>query len=170
MKDNHSLVASDFYTEQSEHAYSLEGSPEDPEGRLTLQAPKVHMGQQSGDPSRTVFDIRGYHGQVFDGPAQLYIAPTAMNVMHTGTRPLDFVLWASFFYNTELVVKKDDTARVSLIGCTGISNETHFSHAEQELPSDSLQKLATALDDLRALGELELRLNHPDVKRTLEIN
>ena len=39
VKDNHSLVASDFYIEQADNGFSLEGSPEDPLGRITMQNP-----------------------------------------------------------------------------------------------------------------------------------
>jgi hypothetical protein len=36
----------------------------------------------------------------------------------------------------------------------------------QEIPTDSIiPKLSLALDDLRRLGEIDLRLNHPSVSK-----
>jgi hypothetical protein len=164
VKDNHSLVASDFYIEQADNGFSLEGSPEDPPGRITLQTPKLHMSQLKEGKENVAFDIRGYHGQIHFGPAQFYIDPKLMRVTQTGTSPVEIMFWANSFYNTTLVVQKAEAARVWRIGGTGVAAETLNDVTVEDTSSpDVLTKLVPALDDLRALGELDLRLNHPDV-------
>jgi hypothetical protein len=165
VKDNHSLVASDFYIEQADHGYSLEGSPDDPPGRLTLQAPKMHMSVLKDNQVNIAFDIRGYHGQIAYGPAQFYIDPKVMPLVQTGARPLEMIVWGGSFYNTKLSVQKEETMRVSLVGCAGISDQLDGVQVEETLSPDTLARLATALDDLRLLGEMDLRVNHAGVKR-----
>lgn len=164
VKDNHSLVASDFYIEQADNAYSLEGSPDDPPGRLTLQAPKLHMGALKDGRANVAFDIRGYHGRICFGPAQFYIEPTAMRFQQSGAGPLEVVFWADSFYNSHLTVQKTDAAQVSMAGCAGVSDKLEGVAVDDTPSAGLLAGLATALDDLRTLGEVDLRLNHPDVK------
>lgn len=158
LKDNHSLVASDFYNEQVNNAYSIEGSPDDPPGRITVQSPKMQSGLKK---ELMAFNINGYHGQICYGPAQFYCDDPPMKLQYTGKGPLDIVLWANSYYNTTLAQQLGDGARVSRIGCTGTSASLAAVPVEDTAEPDTLARLATALDDLRELGELDLRLNHP---------
>lgn len=164
VKDNHSLVASDFYIEQADNGYSLEGGPDDPPGRIVIQEPKLQM-NVAKDKTNLAFDIRNYGGQIFVGPLQWYIEPTAMPFVHTGTRPLEIVLWANSFYNTKLAPKLDPAATLALVGCNAISTQLEDQKLDEQGLADTLAHLSLALDDLRRLGEADLRLNHPDVKR-----
>jgi hypothetical protein len=164
VKDNHSLVASDYYIEQADNAYSLQGSPDDPPGRLTLQAPKLHIGTKPEPTQNMAFNIDGYHGQLCYGPAQFYIEPQQMKFRHTGTKPLNVIFWADSFYNCALTVQKEEAATISLVGCRGINSNLDGVQVEETPSPDTLAKLATALDDERLLGALDLRLNHPGVK------
>ncbi len=159
VKDNHSLVASDFYIEQADNAYSLEGSPDDPPGRLTLQTPKLHLSPRK-DAANVVFDIRGYHGQIAIGTIQFYIDPKLMPLNHAGATPLEMIVWGGSFYNTQLAVQQENTLRLATIGCTSTTTPV-----EDAFTPDTLNRLALALDDLRLLGEMDLRVNHPGVKR-----
>ncbi|OPZ86633.1 MAG: Pectate lyase superfamily protein [bacterium ADurb.Bin429] len=165
VKDNHSLVASDFYIEQADNGYSLEGSPDDPPGRLTLQAPKMQMSARKDGQPNVAFDIRGYHGQIAYGPAQFYIDPKVMPLLHAGAKPLEMIVWGGSFYNTKLSVQKDAAARISLVGCSGVSEQLDGVQVEETLTPDTLKKLAIALDDLRLLGEMDLRINHAGMKQ-----
>ena len=36
LRDNHSIVMSDFYVEQADNGYLFEGAPDDPPGRATI--------------------------------------------------------------------------------------------------------------------------------------
>ena len=160
VKDNHSLVASDFYIEQSDNAFSLEGSPDDPPGRITVQGPKLHMGKLKDGKENVAFDIHGYHGQISCGPVQFYCEPKRMRLVQAGMPPLDMVFWANIFYNTTLAVQKTGTARLGMAGCMGVSAALNDVPVDDTLSPDALAKLVPVLDDLRALGELDIRLNH----------
>lgn len=188
VKDNHSLTASDFYIEQSDNGLSLQGAPDDPPGRITLQMPKLHMFPpnmgKNGETS-TAYEINGYHGQVNLGPVQFYVAPQEMVLHHSGSGPLDFLIWAATFYDTRLVPKKQDAVvNLTVAGSTHLATETKDGVANivvtgsigagpksdasltEPVPSaKTLAQLSLALDDLRHLGEWDLRLNHPLVKR-----
>lgn len=161
VRDNHSLVASDFYIEQADSGYHLAGSPEDPPGHLTLGAPKFHLSTRKDGQPNVAFTIDGYHGRLAFGPAQFYIEPQVMPLRHTGTRPLDLTLWACSFYNTALAVEAEPAARVRLLGRVSVSDKLESAEVEETVTPESLAELAGALDDLRALGEVDLRVNHP---------
>ena len=166
VKDNHSLVASDFYIEQADNAFSLEGGPDDPPGRITVQDPKLHMSERKDGQENVAFDIQGYHGQIAFGPVQFYVKPQPMRLIQAGTLPLDMVFWANVYYNTTLAVQKTDAARLWMVGRENVGAETSkVAQVEETLSPDALAKLVPVLDDLRALGELDVRLNHAAVVR-----
>lgn len=161
VKDNHSFVASDFYVEQANHGLSLEGAPDDPPGRVTFQGPKFHFSPIQEGGENIPLTVNNYSGQVFFGPVQFYIEPTAMRLRHQGDRPLDFFLSACSFYNTALDVQSGPGLRLHLIGCQRVPPQEGAYAAADTLLEEALPQLAVGLDDLRRLGEVDLRLNHP---------
>ena len=173
LKDNHGIVASDFYVEQADNGYSLEGAADDPPGRVTIQIPKLDFAAPP-DPragrQSMAFDIRGYHGQAFFGPVQFYpyAQPVArFDLRHQGRQPLDFFLSSSCFYNAALEVQKEDGLRLFLVGNT-VAGDRRLPggfQADDRSGPDVLANLSAALDDLRKLGELDLRLNHSSDRR-----
>ena len=160
VKDNHSLVASDFYVEQADNIFSLEGSPDDPEGRITLQDPKLDMSKMKDGKENIAFNISGYHGQIIVGPAQFYSQPKLMRLYQTGTLPLEILFWANCFVNTSLQAQKTESARLSMVGGIGVTAELNEVQVDETMSPDSLTRISTALDDLRHLGELDLKFNH----------
>ncbi len=162
VKDNHSLVASDFYNEAVQNGYSFEGSPDDPPGRLTIQSAKM---QSDAKCERLAFNIKGYRGQIACGPAQFYCsANPPMKLQQTGAGPLDIVFWANSSYNTTLPQQKE-TAKIWSIGGIGVAGELARVKVDETVAPDTLDRISVALDDFRILGEWDLRLNHPDVIR-----
>ncbi len=158
VRDNHSLVASDFFIEQTEHGFLLEGKGDDPPGRITIQCAKMHLRPAAG--GNPACDIREYAGAVFLGSPQFYVEPKRVLLRHQGGRPLDLFLFAGSFYQSELAVQKGESARVRLVGNNSVTGALLGSQVTDEMGGDTLQRLAEALDDLRLLGELDLRLNH----------
>jgi hypothetical protein len=169
LKDNHSIVASDFYIEQGDNGYRLEGAANDPPGRVTIQSPKLDFTPPPKNESgreNVAFDIHGYHGQVFFGPIQFYpfARPIALfKVRHQGVQPLDFFLLSSCFYSAALEVRQESGLQMFLIGNTmvGAPPAPGAFRADDRLSPDTPARLSAALDDLRTLGALDLRLNHP---------
>ena len=170
LRDNHSIVMSDFYVEQADDGYVLEGSAGCPTGRAVIQGAKVDFTHADKARDGTVLDIRDYAGEVFFGPNQFYASLPRVPVVHKGEREVDLFLWGNCFYKTHLEAAKSPAMRLHLLGNEGVDVEgkdkvlTHESRGNDNLPPERLGRLIPALDDLRRLGELDLRINHPAVR------
>jgi hypothetical protein len=169
LRDNHSIVMSDFYVEQAMNGFVLEGRDGRPPGRATIQGAKVDFTHGGQGQDGTVLDIRNYRGKVFLGPDQFYASLPRVPVVHRGTQDVTLFLWANSFYKTHLEVDKDPALTLFLLGNDGVNvvgKDTVLNHenlAHDNLPVDQFWRLAPALDDLRHLGDLDLRLTHPGV-------
>ncbi len=167
LRDSHSIVMSDFYVEQANNGFVFEGTPDAPEGRATIGGAKLHftVGEDEADKG-TAMRVSNYAGQIFFGPEQLYVEPTAVTVVHEGTRPVDLFFLGSCFYRTHLALTKTDTATTYLIGneSVGFVEGDDVTPADVEAKDDytpeALADVSLALDDLRRLGEVDLALNH----------
>ena len=167
LRDNHSIVMSDFYVEQALDGFVLEGYVGSLPGRVTIQGAKVDFTHGGKGQDGTVLDIRNYGGEVFFGPNQFYASLPRVPVVHRGAQELDLFLWGNSFYKTHLEVQKEPGLRVHLVGNAGVNVVgkdkvlSHENKAEDNLPADQLKRLVPAFDDLRRLGELDLQINHP---------
>ena len=167
LRDNQNIVMSDFYVEQADNGYLFEGAADDPPGCATLTGAKFQS-FTSGDPAKnTVLDIRNYHGQISIGPYQFYQEPKQMRMKQQGEGSVDLLLIAASWYGVKPDLQLTSAAKLLPVG-----NEFYGSSPEgtsganasffNEIPSDAtLAKVSRALDDLRRLGEADLRLNHP---------
>ena len=169
LRDNQSIVMSDFYVEQADNGFVFEGSEGTPPGRATIGGAKLHFTIDEERPDDgTAMTIRDYAGQVFFGPDQFYVEPTDAAIRHEGSSPFDLFVLGNCFYRTRLDVRKGTSARVYLVGneSVGVIEEDTAEpaawEAEDVTEDDTLAQLTRALDDLRRLGEVDLRLNHPD--------
>jgi hypothetical protein len=166
LRDNQSIVMSDFYVEQSDNGFVFEGEPGLPPGRATIQGAKVHFTVGKDEPGKgTAMEIHDYAGQVFFGHSQFYVEPTDVRLRHTGTAPFDLFLLGICFYRTRPAVEVAPSAHVWLLGndTAGEIPETapgvRFDAADT-LPPERWPEISRALDDLRRLGAADLRLNH----------
>jgi hypothetical protein len=144
VRDNRSVVMSDFYDEQSDSHLLLEGSNEAPPGRVTVTGPKTHLFTQ-----QPVLDIRGYCGTVFFGQNQFYIEPEKPRIVARASVPLQILIAGCFCYRTTPQFDLDPAVRLSLIGNIGIE--------DRGVDASALGAYAAALDDLRRLGEADLK-------------
>jgi hypothetical protein len=171
LRDNHNIVMSDFYVEQADNGYLFEGAADDPPGRATITGAKFQSFSSNDPAKNTLLDIRNYHGQIAIGPYQFYQEPKRMRMKQQGVDPVDLVLWASSWYGAKPDPQLSPTARLSAAGNefygTAPDAEATLERAFfQEPPGEAtLVKLSRALDDLRRLGETDLRLNHPEQLR-----
>jgi hypothetical protein len=84
-----------------------------------------------------------------------------MKLQHQGDRPLDFFILAPSFYNSHLDVTQGPGLHLYLVGAQQVgSNPTNWKPADPENLAEALPKLSVALDDLRRLGEMDLKLLH----------
>jgi hypothetical protein len=170
LRDNHSIVMSDFYIEQAMDGLVLEGFPGGPAGRAVIQGAKVDFTHGGKGQDSTVLSINDYGGEVFFGPDQFYASLPRVPIVHKGDRNLDLFLWGNCFYRTHLEVQKESSMNLHLlgnegVGVTGKGKElTDENRARDNLPTEKLGRLAPALDELRRLGELDLEINHPGNK------
>jgi hypothetical protein len=171
LRDNQSIVMSDFYIEQADDGFMLEGEAGLPPGRATIQGAKVDFTHNDKARDGTVLDIRGYAGEVFLGPDQFYASLPRVPIVFRGSEKLDLYLWGCCFYKTHLEAATDPALRLHLLANEGVAIDaanrtlTHEDRAEDNLPADQYDRLAPALDDLRRLGEADLRINHPAAGR-----
>ncbi len=145
VRDNHSLVMSDFYNEQSDQHLVFEGAAGQPEGAVTIQGPKMHMFSQE-----PVFSIHDYAGRIYYGQSQFYIEPKEPRFVSSGTRAVRLTLAGHFWYDTKPKFETGPEVTLTLLGNREI--------ADQGVTADALRDVAAALDDLRRLGELDYRL------------
>ena len=148
IRDNQSVVMSDFYNEQSDRHLVLEGSPGQPEGAVTIQGPKMHTFTQ--EPA---IDIRDYAGRVYYGQSQFYIEPKEPRFVATGTRPVRLLLAGHFWYNTTPRFELGPAVKLTLVGNREVPDEG--------VDAEALRAMAGALDDLRRLGQVEREVGHP---------
>jgi urease alpha subunit len=158
---------SDFYVEQADNGYLFEGGADDPPGRATLTGAKFHSFSSNDPAKNNLLDIRNYRGQIAIGPYQFYQEPKRMRMKQQGAMPVDLLVWASSWYGAKPDPQLSPAARLWAVG-----NEFYGAAPEvdpvtermffKEVPTDAtLARLSRALDDLRRLGEIDLRLNHP---------
>ena len=137
---------SDFYNEQSDQIAVFKGAVGQPAGRVTIQGPKMHTLTQE-----PIFDIQDYSGQVYYGQTQMYCEPKETVFRCSGTQPVELILAGDFWYNSRPVFKSQPTARIVLVGNSGA--------ADSKISEADLGALSAALDDLRRLGEVDLRFS-----------
>ena len=90
-----------------------------------------------------------------------------MRIRQQGAGPIDLLVWASSWYGAKPDLQLSPATRLLTAG-----NEFYGTAPDgepltervffEEAPTDAaLTRLSRALDDLRRLGETDLRLNHP---------
>jgi hypothetical protein len=161
LRDSHSIVMSDFYVEQADSGYWFGGAPDDPAGRAVIQGAKVQFIVPEGDPKKnTTLDIRDYRGQIFFGPDQFYTEPKLKRVRQQGAGSVELFLVGCVWYDSKPDVQIGPAARLSMVGNEALLMDKVQYTADDQMTPETLPALAGALDDLRRLGELDLRLNH----------
>jgi hypothetical protein len=164
VRDNQSLVMSDYYSESSANIFLFEGGPDDPPGRITIQGAKLHLLEKTAG---NALETRGYAGQIVIGPDQFNAAKSG-GVKLEGDRPLEVALIGCCFYHALLQPQVTGGAHLYLLGDLAVDvkdllpAEAPDLYADS-LPAEKLPLLAGALDDLRRLGEADLRVDHPGI-------
>jgi hypothetical protein len=157
VKDNHNFVASDFYMEAAENGLSFEGAEGDPEGRVVYQGAKFNT--KLGPVT-----VNNYSGQIFLGHDQFYGEPKPCTIALNGTRPLEFFMSGMAVYTTTFELKKTNEKAIFIqTGNAQIGNNLNSESIADTCTPETLAKMANAFDDLRKLGEWDLKLNHPIV-------
>ena len=166
VRDNHSIVMSDYYIEQADNGFVCEGSAGATPGRITLQGAKLQFNVPKDKPTEgTAMTVNNYHGQIFFGPGQFYVEPARVRITNAGTTQPELFILSSLFYQTKLDMK-GNPLKLRLLGNEGVGQVTAEGQTEYLPSSDlepraALESLSRAFDDLRRLGEVDLQLSHP---------
>lgn len=150
VEDSQSFVASDFYEEQAPpEGIVITGKKGDVPGRLTLGFVKVDR----------VVHVRNYVGEINLVATQFYLHRSHGNPgINIEGKPPRINFLASFFYVPKLVVEPAD-AKINLVGSSGSST---YSSAELDGNRVHLvDQIASSIQDLRKLGQVDWQLNHP---------
>jgi len=161
VKDNHSLIISDYYTESAVNGLILRGEDGAPPGRVTLQGAKIAC-------TETWFDIENYQGHVFFGPQQFCHRSRATFRLR-GDRAAELFLIGNTFYRPPVDRDKSGPSWIYHLGSWPIGTEKEGERLSPEavrqmfadnVPADRMATIAAMLDDLRRLGAVDLKLNH----------
>ncbi len=163
VRDNHSLVASDLYNEQSEGILHLSGRAGQPAGRVVVTGGRSHVNEGLAPASV----IENYRGELFIGGKDFSdhraLGAPPQVIRQTGEAPLDVTLFGCFFYGAKLMFEKQDTMRLFMIGSSRLTVPQFIQQDPADAFDDkALAAVSRALDDLRRLGEMDLKLNHPE--------
>jgi hypothetical protein len=145
VRDNRSVVMSDFYNEQSDQHLVFEGAAGQPAGSVTIQGAKMHMFTE--DP---VFDIRDYAGRIYYGQSQFYNEPKQPRFVSHGERPVHLILAGHFWYDTKPRFELGPEVKLTFVANRQIP--------DAGVDEEAMKAMAAALDDLRRLGELDHRM------------
>lgn len=168
LRNNQNIVMSDFYVEQADNGFVFEGGPDDPPGRATITGAKFQSFTSKDAAKNNVFEISNYHGEIAIGPYQFYMEPKLMRMKQQGERAVDILVWGSSWYGAKPDPQLAGKAQLWAAGndfhgsapaATAAVEEAFFTETPTEI---TLRKLSRVLDDLRRLGEADLRLNHPE--------
>lgn len=144
VRDNQSVVISEFYNEQSDQIAVLSGKLGQSAGRITLQSPKIHL-----STTNALLEIHDYHGKIYWGQSQFYCDPKETMLRSEGTQPLQLMLTGNVWYQNRPRFELADSTKLTLMGNAGVPDSAN---------PPAIDGISVALDDLRRLGELDLRL------------
>ncbi len=177
VKNNHSIVMSDFYVEQADSFIHLEGGAEPQTGRITIQGAKIDLLPAKKD--NVLIEIDNYQGEFTLGHDQFYPTVPVAKIYGKGDRPLDIVFAGNFFYKSKPDVKLGSATKLTWVGNRGVIEVVEKDKDGKESRKDAplkevddtpgtnpVPQLIRAFDDLRRLGELDLQLNHPEHGKT----
>lgn len=164
LKDNQSFVMSDFYIEQSTHAVRMEGDAQLPSGRATLQGAKFEL----NFPQNNGVEIENYRGELMMGPYQFYVGNPIHRFVQTGESPFALTLLGGLFYTSQPEFKLQSTSKLGALGISTVnlkSNDTIAPDAKglaDTADPEAPPRAVNGLEDLRRLGELDIRLNYSE--------
>ncbi len=171
VRNNQSLVMSDYYSENSGVILRLEGNGEAP-GQVVVGGPKIALSMQgrADDWKQYVLDTDGYAGRVSYLSGKFHGRRGApMRLVAREGEPLVVTVAGASFYHADLLLETTGPAEVALLGSVRLGqidvplDEVVPLTIEDTVSEAGLQDLAYDFDAFRQLGRLDLRINHPHV-------
>ena len=155
---------SDLYMEGEPNNVYLAGNDGDIPGRVTIQGPKFQRGGEFGksNPAAVFDNYNGEFSIVLDD-----LADPIQNFVAKGNNPLSILLLGDYFYEAVVSLKGGANAKFHCLANEGSDCKTIGFDCPPTVKDTDFEaaapQAARAFDDLRRLGEVDLRLNHPGV-------
>jgi hypothetical protein len=163
LRDNQSIVMSDFYVESSLHFIRMEGDAAQPAGMLVLSGAKFELSK----PENNGMEVSNYRGEALLGPYQFYGGNPVHRFVQQGDAPFALTMLGCTFYGCKPEFKLAPGARLGVVGSYSVGLDPvkdKVSLAETGLTdggvADALPRTVRALDALRKLGEIDLETNY----------
>ncbi len=161
IKDNNSLVMTDFYNEQSTSLYRFEGNGSPERGRISLGSIKVEAVPRY---------VEGFQGEITLGTPQYY-----QNSLHGRSRfdndeasDVDYLELGGYYFVHSLDWNRHPGFRARFLGTGGgpdkdTTAEEFLRRYTDSIDPEALEQAARFFHDMRRVGELDLRLNFPGI-------
>lgn len=159
IRNNNSIVISDYYTEQGNACVFASGDDGDPSGRITIQSPKISF---DNGTTRVLASFLNYQGQVSYSSSQMYVNPSVYRIFQTGARPLNVVLFGNLYYQCQQTFLASH-ATLATLGNADPRPDLNGIAPGDVYDAQTLSAISLAFDDLQHLGTLDLALNFPHV-------
>ena len=168
VEDNQDLVIGDYYSDSTFDHLFVGGSPRKTGGRVTIQGIKqstyVDPNLNAPNQSRSFFlSIDNYGGQVFYSDS-LISNVNPVDILQKGENHCDLVLMNNILIGRSPDIKLQSSARfisIHNIFESEKSTKGRFGLLPDKMPEGSLQIISNGLDHLRELGDLNLKMHHP---------
>ncbi len=173
VKDNHSIVLSDFYVENSDMNFRLEGNGCPLAGRVTIQGPVSYVDFKDKANPKTMFKFDDYRGEFTLCADQFYPTNEKAILRGTGNSPLSILFAANYFYGTRPDFQAGSNTKIQYLANAAWSGGADLPKWDTKQIADSpivevIPQLARAFDDLRKLGAVDLELNYPNLGERVE--
>ncbi|MFA6292968.1 MAG: glycosyl hydrolase family 28-related protein [Victivallales bacterium] len=161
IRDNHSVIMTDFYVEQTSATLLATGGDvkRDKPGRITFHQAKSCW-QDLKDPKRAAKSdgifIKNYYGQI-SGFGCLYMYQIPSIITQEGDRPLDLVFGGNCFSTEAPVFKIGKSATVTFLeNQLFLKNEKYLPN---QIPDPKFKAVVNAFDHFREFGARDLEKN-----------
>jgi len=149
--DNQNFVATDFYCENSDRQFYLEGAADLPPGYVSISGVKTW----SSEPDFVT--ITNYMGRFFHGGSTIRYNST---VTQTGANPVDIMFMGEMYRDGEPAFDVNTNAAEIVLVENILFSPTNGLLCIENVGDP--EYVADALDDFRRLGAMDLQFNHPD--------
>jgi len=161
IKNNNSLIMTDFYNEQSKSIYRFESNDSKQRGRISLGTIKIEASPKYLD---------GYSGEITLGTPQFYTNQLngQSKFENCNSGKVDILVLGGYFYTHSLHWNKAPDFHVRFLATGGGPDKNYPVKEFLKTHADStdasvLDQAGRFLDDMRRVGKLDLELNHPGI-------
>lgn len=156
VRDNQSVVLSDFYHESSRGMFNVTGSNGLPPGRITWTGGRSHLNPAS--MFEVGMRIDNYRGEVFLGGQDISGPRPVATLRQEGESPVTVFFFGNTFYGVTLDAEGEEGLTVSMLANEPVGDMDY--DPKDNVTEEEKRALSRAFDDLRRLGQIDLKMNH----------